>query len=145
MPSSELGPLLRLENARLGYPGVSVLEGVDLEVRSGEFWFLIGPNGSGKTTLLRTLLGLIRPLAGSVGHGLNEAAADHDVFTAKTLGVEVQRMGVTQQRAEAEVFRPTDGTHGRVQDQLPRCQIRRVGHAAHVPTCANGLDHALTQ
>ena len=85
------------------------------------------------------------PLAGGVGHGLNEAAADHDVRAAIALGVEVQRMGVTQQRAEAEVFRPTDGTHGRVQNQLPGIQIGRDGHAVQGLACANGRDHALTQ
>ena len=40
--------------------GPRVVTGVDLEVRAGEFWFLLGPNGSGKSTLLRALLGLLR-------------------------------------------------------------------------------------
>ncbi len=41
-----------------------VLE-LDLQVEQGEFFGFIGPNGAGKSTTIRTLLGLIRPSAGS--------------------------------------------------------------------------------
>lgn len=51
---------------RLGYAGRAVLDAVDLEIRRGEFWFVIGPNGEGKTTLLRAILGRLRPLAGRI-------------------------------------------------------------------------------
>jgi ABC-type Mn2+/Zn2+ transport system ATPase subunit len=56
--------LLRARGLALGYGRRSVLSGVDLEVRAGEFWFFIGRNGSGKTTLVRALLGLLAPRAG---------------------------------------------------------------------------------
>ena len=40
------------------------IEGLDLEVREGEFFGFIGPNGAGKSTAIRTLLGLIFPTSG---------------------------------------------------------------------------------
>jgi iron complex transport system ATP-binding protein len=46
--------------------GVRVVRDLDLEVRPGEFWALLGPNGIGKTTLLRCLAGLHEPSAGEV-------------------------------------------------------------------------------
>jgi zinc transport system ATP-binding protein len=48
------------------YNGQKVLEGVDLQIPSGDFVAVIGPNGGGKTTLLKLMLGLLEPTAGSV-------------------------------------------------------------------------------
>jgi branched-chain amino acid transport system ATP-binding protein len=57
---------LIVEGLRAGYGAVSVLHGVDLEVGEGELVVLLGMNGNGKSTLLNTIMGLIRPRAGSV-------------------------------------------------------------------------------
>ena len=59
-------PLLGICGLSLGYGRRKVLDAIDLEVRAGEFWFLLGPNGSGKTTLLRAVLGLLAPRSGSI-------------------------------------------------------------------------------
>ena len=40
------------------------VDGLDLTVRTGEFYALLGPNGAGKTTTLRIVAGLLRPDAG---------------------------------------------------------------------------------
>src|ERR1700748_1051984 len=42
------------------------VDGLDLEVRAGEFYALLGPNGAGKTTLLRMVAGLLQPDSGSI-------------------------------------------------------------------------------
>jgi NitT/TauT family transport system ATP-binding protein len=49
-----------------GRGGVVALEGIDLDVRPGEFVSLIGPSGCGKSTLLRIVGDLIQPTAGAV-------------------------------------------------------------------------------
>ncbi|HVS09318.1 MAG TPA: ATP-binding cassette domain-containing protein [Planctomycetota bacterium] len=58
--------LLRLEGASFGYGADTVVAGVDLVVRAGDFIGIVGPNGSGKTTLFRGMLELIPPLSGRV-------------------------------------------------------------------------------
>ena len=45
---------------------VRVVSGLDLAIRPGEFWGLLGPNGIGKTTLLKCLAGLHEPAGGAV-------------------------------------------------------------------------------
>ena len=57
---------------------VEALRGVTFAVERGHIFGFVGPNGAGKTTTIRTLMGLIRPSAGSatlLGHPLGSRAA----------------------------------------------------------------------
>jgi putative spermidine/putrescine transport system ATP-binding protein len=54
------------------YGGLTVLDAVDLDVKSGEFLTLLGPSGSGKTTLLMIMAGFVRPDEGSLRFGETE-------------------------------------------------------------------------
>jgi len=47
------------------FGAIRAVDGVDMAVRPGEIYGLLGPNGSGKTTLIRLLVGLLRPTEGS--------------------------------------------------------------------------------
>ncbi len=58
--------LAELRDVALGYGRKPVLEGVSLAVEEGDFLGIVGPNGSGKTTLLRAMLGVLRPMRGTV-------------------------------------------------------------------------------
>ena len=56
-----LGPVVRLEGVRKSFGDNLVLDGIDLEVASGEVLVIIGPSGSGKSTLLRCV-NLLEPI-----------------------------------------------------------------------------------
>ena len=62
----EIEAMLEMQGVDTAYDGVPMLRGVDLVVRRGELVCLLGANGAGKTTTFRTLVGLVRPTAGSV-------------------------------------------------------------------------------
>ncbi len=63
-------PLLTVSDLKVEFPGrhglARAVDGVDLEMRSGEIVALVGESGCGKTTLARSIVGLQRPLSGSV-------------------------------------------------------------------------------
>ena len=65
---------LTCEHLWLGYEGKPVIEDLSFSVQAGEYLCIVGANGSGKTTLMRTVLGLQKPLRGTVrfGDGLRE-------------------------------------------------------------------------
>jgi ABC-type Mn2+/Zn2+ transport system ATPase subunit len=56
--------VLQTANLSVGYGNFVVLGRVNLTIRAGELWFVLGRNGSGKTTLLQALLGLLKPQTG---------------------------------------------------------------------------------
>lgn len=58
--------ILRTIDLKKSYRGKPVVNGVSLEVRSGEIVGLLGPNGAGKTTTFYMILGIIRPDGGTV-------------------------------------------------------------------------------
>jgi len=65
-PWSPASPALLASGVVKRFGGRPVLDGVDLEARSGEVVGLVGENGAGKSTLLRICAGLIVPDAGRV-------------------------------------------------------------------------------
>ena len=57
---------IRIQQLTKRFGAVTALQGLDLEIRPGELFFLLGPSGCGKTTLLRTLAGFYFPDEGRI-------------------------------------------------------------------------------
>ena len=64
--SAPEAPLLRIDGVSKNFGGFVALDNINVEIRKGERFGLIGPNGSGKTTLVNCISGALRPNKGAV-------------------------------------------------------------------------------
>ena len=58
--------LVEIKNLSLGYGKNKVIRDLDLKIEEGDFVCIVGPNGAGKSTLVKGILGLLRPLHGTI-------------------------------------------------------------------------------
>ncbi|MFC7404831.1 metal ABC transporter ATP-binding protein [Georgenia alba] len=65
-PGAATAAPLELDGLTVRYGAVTALDGVSLRLAAGTVTGLVGMNGSGKSTLFRSVMGLVRPDAGSV-------------------------------------------------------------------------------
>ncbi|MBN2320267.1 MAG: ABC transporter ATP-binding protein [Acidobacteria bacterium] len=90
-PNSEL--LLSCRDLRKQYRGrggiVHAVNGLDLEIRSGECFGLLGPNGAGKTTTIEIFEGLLPPTSGDV-RVLGMHWGDNDNELRQKIGISLQ-------------------------------------------------------
>jgi ABC-2 type transport system ATP-binding protein len=75
MPEAVCSSALRVQQLRKAYKDVVAVNGLDLQVRTGECFGLLGPNGAGKTTTVEICEGLTPPDAGEVELGCGRIAA----------------------------------------------------------------------
>lgn len=67
MTGTGVGPeLIRLTDVDAGYDHEVVLHDVDMHVHEDQFTGIVGPSGAGKTTLLRLILGIVKPMSGTI-------------------------------------------------------------------------------
>jgi len=65
-PFDKSAPALRVQGLRKAYDDVVAVDGLDLQVQTGECFGLLGPNGAGKTTTIEICEGLLAADSGSV-------------------------------------------------------------------------------
>ena len=70
--------MLKIENLVVSYGGIEALKGINLEVEEGKIVTLVGANGAGKSTTLRSVVGLVKPVSGSITYH------DQDLLKIKT-------------------------------------------------------------
>lgn len=89
-------PIIRMLDVYFTYvpppePPVYALEGINLEVRSGEYLVIVGHNGSGKSTLAKLVNALLRPTRGDVlVNGMNTRQPENVLSIRATVGMVFQ-------------------------------------------------------
>jgi len=119
--------LLELQDIHAYYGNIRALKGVALQVTRGEIVTLVGSNGAGKTTTLRTVLGIVRPLRGTVSFGGRRIDR---VPTHR-----IARLGIAQSPEGRRIFAPMT-----VLENLELGAFARVDHDG----IARDLEHVLT-
>ncbi len=58
--------MVSIQNLHKAFGKNQVLSGLDLSIKEGGIFAVLGPNGSGKTTLIKSILGMVIPNKGSI-------------------------------------------------------------------------------
>ena len=83
---------LKIQGLAKSYKDVRVLESINLDIASGEFFTLLGPSGCGKTTLLRTIAGFQHQDRGEII--VNGERIDHKPAHKRDIGMVFQDYAV---------------------------------------------------
>jgi len=138
-PRSEEAVVVR--GLRKVFGSLVALEGLDLSIRRGEVFGLLGPNGSGKTTTIRMLCGLMEPTAGSatvVGFDIASQAEQ----IRRRIGYMSQRFGLYDDltvRENIRFYATIYGLYGAERNQRIEQLIQELDLAARVGQLAGTL------
>jgi ABC-2 type transport system ATP-binding protein len=127
---------------RKDFGSVHAVQGIDLEIRSGEIVAVLGPNGAGKTTTIDMILGLSEPTAGSVTvFGQSpRSAISHGLVAAV-----MQTAGLLKDISVRETLELTGSLfvhHASVDSVMERAGITDIGDR-RVNKCSGGQQQRL--
>ena len=97
-------PAIQVRGLVKRYADVVAVNGVDLEIRSGECFGLLGPNGAGKTTTIEILEGLNRPDAGDVQVLGQHWTGGADRRLRERLGIQLQETKLQEKLSVLETI-----------------------------------------
>src|SRR5437773_441430 len=156
-----VGIAVHLEDIHKRFDDVAAVDGVNLEIREGEFFSMLGPSGSGKTTCLRMIAGFEQPTGGRIlldgndvsrlapyERDVNTVFQDYALFPHMTVGenveygLKVKRVDRTERRTRI-AGRGVRTTRHRIRGGVRRCvqrsgrdrgtDDRRLGPRVHDP------------
>jgi putative spermidine/putrescine transport system ATP-binding protein len=128
------GAAVRFERVVKRFGDFTAVDGVDLDVREGEFFSMLGPSGSGKTTCLRMIAGFERPSEGHIWLGdddvsrlppyqrdVNTVFQDYALFPHMSVRENVE-YGLRVKKI------PKDERERRTEEALAMVQLSAFGH-----------------
>ena len=135
---------LRVRDLRKAFNDVVAVDGIELEVRSGECFGLLGPNGAGKTTTIEICEGLTAPDSGEV-EVLGLKWGPHTAALRQRLGIQLQETQLSDKLTVLEtlqLFRSFYARGPRADDVIARVQLNEK-RDARVITLSGGQKQRL--
>lgn len=120
--------LITVRDLAAGYGTHAVVEHISFEVSEGDYLCIIGENGAGKSTLMKTLLGLLKPIEGSIafGDGLRQNEIGYlpqQTEIQKDFPASVREIVISGCQGK-KGLRPF---YGKADKELAKANIRRMG------------------
>src|SRR5215471_16290745 len=124
--------MIAIQNLFKQYGKFIAVDGVSLDVPSGEIHGFLGPNGAGKTTTLRMIAGLLKPTSGQVVVNGHDVAREPELAKG-SLGFIPDRPFIYDKLTAGEFLRfhaglygiDGDGVMDRVHEMLDLFELRR--------------------
>ena len=141
--------MIAIENLVKRYGNFTAVDGVSLDVASGEIHGFLGPNGAGKTTTIRMIAGLLRPTSGRIAVNGHDMAAEPELAKA-SLGFIPDRPFIYEKLTAGEFLRFHGGLYGldegtvngRVREMLELFELGRWEHEL-VESFSHGMKQRL--
>ena len=73
------------KNLSIGYENNIIVNNLNIDINKGDYLAIVGENGAGKSTLIKTLLGLLKPISGSIEFGESLKRTDVGYLPQQTI------------------------------------------------------------
>ena len=132
--------MIEVNDLRLGYENRVIIEQLNFTVQTGDYLCIVGENGSGKSTLMKTLLGLQKPMGGSIvfGDGLKKNEIGYlpqQTAVQRDFPASVREIVLSGCQARCG-WRPF---YNKAEKQLAEKNIERMGMTAYAGRCYREL------
>ncbi len=144
---SHNSPAIIIKNLHKRYNGsdVEALKGINLTIKAGEFYGILGPNAAGKTTLISLICGLFRPTDGTIAID-HQVPGNHTIEVKKIIGLVPQEIALFASltvRENISYFGQMHGLFGKILNDtvsylLERLQLKNQAGKL-IKECSGGI------
>ncbi|WP_445613543.1 ABC transporter ATP-binding protein [Geobacillus sp. YF-1] len=117
--------VISLKNVSKAYKGVTLLDGVDLNVEKGKIYGIIGPNGSGKSVLFKMICGFVFPDQGTIT--VNGAEMGKRERFPEDFGIIIDRPGYIANKTGFQNLKELAMIRGKINDEKIFETMEKVG------------------
>ncbi|WP_330276118.1 ABC transporter ATP-binding protein [Lentzea sp. NBC_00516] len=122
-------PVIEVSRLKFSYDTFTAVDGVDLSVRRGEIFALLGTNGAGKTTTLELIEGFRHPESGTIRVFGHEPARARSVLKPR-MGMMLQHAGLIEELSVVETLRLWGSLTTRTDDAVELLDRIELAHRA---------------